>query len=489
MEIKGKILWVSNNPLMVTGYAKVTREVCSRLGKRGYQVFVVGDQYVGQPINMDGYTLFPRGDGQKDSLMNWIQQLQPDNIVFLEDTFTLANQGIHRINWAGIPSKLIIYHPQDGYGVPTTGIPVLQSADHLVAMAKFSNNVVKKELGIESDVIYHGFTPSIFKPVSEEQKKQLRQKFNLPEDAVVFCYIGRNSLRKLNQHLLHTMMKFMASHDNVYLLLHISNPNDPGLDLFDFVNRGVRSREDESMDKVINSDRIRFLSGAKSLTMGVSEQEMAEIYQASDVYISASSGEGFGMPLVEAMACGIPVIATNYTTTQELILDGPIPPRGFGVNPAAIWTSSFNVDHAIWDMDDALEKIEEIYNNKNLRMEMGLAGQRFVEENCIWDDLITQWEAVFEKAKKLHYNENRSIPIVKERLLFINPEKGKEKRLLYFMNNDVQVIDVTKPIFKKLVKDAEISHTPTLYNVKTRIKLTDQNVIEEMLIKYKEKGK
>jgi glycosyltransferase involved in cell wall biosynthesis len=56
--------------------------------------------------------------------------------------------------------------------------------------------------------------------------------------------------------------------------------------------------------------------------MGVDDQTMASIYTRSDVLLSATAGEGFGLPVLEAQACGTRVIVSNFSAQPELVGDG-----------------------------------------------------------------------------------------------------------------------------------------------------------------------
>ena len=57
---------------------------------------------------------------------------------------------------------------------------------------------------------------------------------------------------------------------------------------------------------------------------GFDYQRMREVYNLMDIFLLTTSGEGFGVPLIECQACGIPAIATNYTTTSELLCEDGI---------------------------------------------------------------------------------------------------------------------------------------------------------------------
>jgi phosphatidyl-myo-inositol dimannoside synthase len=80
------------------------------------------------------------------------------------------------------------------------------------------------------------------------------------------------------------------------------------------------------------SDRARLEAKAKALGLGdhvrfcgrVSEAEKADLYRLSDAYVMPSSGEGFGFVVLEALACGIPVVASLADGTREAVLGGEL---------------------------------------------------------------------------------------------------------------------------------------------------------------------
>ena len=80
------------------------------------------------------------------------------------------------------------------------------------------------------------------------------------------------------------------------------------------------------------SDRARLEAKAKALGVGelvkfsgrVSEAEKADLYRLADAYVMPSSGEGFGFVVLEALACGIPVVASKADGTREAVRDGEL---------------------------------------------------------------------------------------------------------------------------------------------------------------------
>lgn len=66
-------------------------------------------------------------------------------------------------------------------------------------------------------------------------------------------------------------------------------------------------------------DRVFFPPSATSLGAGYPDEFMPMLYNAADVLLATTAGEGFGLPIVEAQACGVPVVVTDWTAMPELV--------------------------------------------------------------------------------------------------------------------------------------------------------------------------
>jgi len=115
----------------------------------------------------------------------------------------------------------------------------------------------------------------------------------------------------------------------------------------------------------------------------VPDEDLPKLYKVSDVYVlpSITRGENFGISALEAMACGIPVIASDLPGVNWLVKDD----CGMKVKPK--------------DVLGLAEKIDEILSNDALRSEMGENARKNAEEYNL-EDISTKVMGVYEEVLK-----------------------------------------------------------------------------------------
>lgn len=106
----------------------------------------------------------------------------------------------------------------------------------------------------------------------------------------------------------------------------------------------------------IKPDQVAFVD-QYDYRMGVSDEIMAAIYTRSDVLLSATAGEGFGLPVLEAQACGTPVIVSDFSAQPELVGDGWIVQVQPQWNPTQLgWFATPLVHSIVKALDEAYER-------------------------------------------------------------------------------------------------------------------------------------
>ena len=199
-------------------------------------------------------------------------------------------------------------HPQLGspygaaehvyYRLPMAG---LKRADHLIAVSEYTKQCLVEHLGIAPDkisVVYNGIDHERFRPLTVPAA--IREKYRLPPGRRYLIYVGSEDPRKNLVALIGALAKVRNELPNVELIkvgrAHFDRERRR---LIDLANRlGVRTE-------------IHFLED-------VSEDHLPLLYNLAEVCVIPSLYEGFGFPLLEAMACGTPVVYADAGSLPEI---------------------------------------------------------------------------------------------------------------------------------------------------------------------------
>jgi glycosyltransferase involved in cell wall biosynthesis len=221
------------------------------------------------------------------------------------------------------------------------------SGARLIAMSRFGQDRFT-EAGFPSFYVPHGVDFGVFKPAGD--KAGLREACGLAADAFVVGVNAANNdaIRKAPSEMLLAFAKFSGKHPDAILSLHTGVHQDGGQDLECIAeNLGIT-------DRVRVVDQYRYASGL------VSSEDLADWYGCVDVLLAATFGEGFGIPIVEARASGVPVVTTKCSSMEELNGDG----LGFEVDGEPFW----NGVHRGWwirpSVSGMVAALEEAYEQR-----------------------------------------------------------------------------------------------------------------------------
>jgi glycosyltransferase involved in cell wall biosynthesis len=178
---------------------------------------------------------------------------------------------------------------------------IAKRADCIVAISSEIGDVLRAE-GFDDERIEHvpnGINLTRFCPAAQEEKLALRQKLCLPSNNNVFIYTGRLVTSKGIPELIRAWQRVTLKYPNAYLVLVGS-----GTGCFD-------DYESQLRQAVAESDLQRWVA------MPGAVSNVEDYLRASDVFVFPSHYEGFGISLIEAMACGMPSIATGVGVAAE----------------------------------------------------------------------------------------------------------------------------------------------------------------------------
>jgi len=297
-----KILWHSCAPWAASGYGTQTAIWIQKLSEMGHEV-VVSSYYglSGSATQWNGITILP-GFGQNycsTSLFEHYKALQPDLVITLGDIWVLN---------AGLLKQMPIAHwlPCDCRPMSTADRSVAEaSGSQLIAMSKFGFDRFTSA-GFDPLYVPHGIDTNLFSP--SEDKSGIRKKLGLEDDSFVIGVNAANNdaIRKAAPEMLLAFAKFHSDHPDAILALHLGVHQEGGQDI------EVLSENLGITDRVRVVDQYHYHAGM------VSAPELVDWYRAIDVLLASSYAEGFGLPIIEAQSCGIPVVTTEASSMTEL---------------------------------------------------------------------------------------------------------------------------------------------------------------------------
>jgi glycosyltransferase involved in cell wall biosynthesis len=202
------------------------------------------------------------------------------------------------------------------------------------------------DAGFRSLYVPHAIDVDLFTP--DRDKAAIRDKLGLRQDDFVIGVNAANNdaIRKAAPEMFLAFAKFHATHPDTILAVHAGVHQEGGQDLEVLAeNLGIT-------DRVRVVDQYHYHAGM------VSAKELADWYCAIDVLAACTYAEGFGLPIIEAQACGIPVITTKASSMEELN------PHGGQVDGTPFW----NGVHKGWwirpDLAEMVNAFEDAYQKR-----------------------------------------------------------------------------------------------------------------------------
>jgi len=315
---------------------------------------------------------------------------RPEVVIALGDVWWLPylNAPHTRRQMELTDAPWLLYFPIDGdmegERLPESWTSLLREVDVPIAMSRYGQRIVEQS-GIACRYIPHGVDLNIFCPPESRAAAKARIYTTDGTQSGDFLILSdsRNQPRKMLPRLLDVFAKFAAVRPGARLHLH-TDPDD------EFTRSGVYSydlRADLRHHGV--ESRVTFTPGMSMKHRGgVPLAALAAYYQAADVHLLASSGEGFGLPTLQAAAAGAVPIAGAYSASRELCEGHGVPVR------IAEWSENeFGIRRGMIDIDDAVRHLTALYDDRALLASASARSRGFAMAYG-WEEIVGQWDAL-----------------------------------------------------------------------------------------------
>ncbi|WP_157789616.1 glycosyltransferase [Candidatus Microthrix parvicella] len=233
----------------------------------------------------------------------------PPRVIALTDALRLGRHDMSDIEVAW-------WLPFNFDPVPDQVIDALAcGVDHVLALSKWAQDALARR-DVESRYMPHGVDATVFTPADAATKVQARERLGLPADSFVVGMVAANNewitSRKSFPEAFCAFAELRSVHSDALLYVHSSLDGHPG----------------DGMNLVRLAESAGIPSGAIAMTnparyrLGFDSEQLVALYRSFDVLLAPSAGEGFGVPVIEAQACGVPVIVSDFSAQPELVGDG-----------------------------------------------------------------------------------------------------------------------------------------------------------------------
>lgn len=298
-------------------------------------------------------------------------------------------------------------------------LEVFQDCDAILTYSEFGTQTLVEQATSNINVIgcaSPGINPEVFKPVAS--KSGLRKALGLQEDSFIIGTVMRNQRRKLFVELMKSFKSFIDKapkeiSEKAFLYLHTSYPEKQGWDiggtavelgiahkvLCTYICRSCKRWFPAKFKDAVCAckycgNRTCFMP---HVSAGLEVPDLVKVYNLFDLYVQYAICEGFGMPQVEAAACGVPIAATNYSAMQDVVRYT----KGFPVKIDKLFREADTGADRVYPSNEHLCEIMENFFSEtdSYRDRKSSEAREGAVTRYNWDDTAKVWEEYIDSYK------------------------------------------------------------------------------------------
>lgn len=436
---KPTILICSDSAAIHTGLARVTRTVFKRIhAMNKYNIVQQGwfhmdpSEQVPWPIYSTEHhpqnknAFLDRDRHGANSINRVLSEVKPQIVFGFHDPWTLS----HLAKVANKDFKFVAYTCVDSEPMTIMSKDTFEGADKLIVFGEWAKNIVLSDnrflVNPENvEIIPHGVDTNVFAPLAESERVRLREALGgfTPEDFIFGC-IARNQARKNLGRLVQftNYLKFGSffrcescekitplplspftgmPRGSVNRCEHCNSTKIIKADPNPHVHIYYHGSASESIGwdfptlvKQFNiADRFHFSTEMKPHA-GVSDIELNQLMNCFDCYTMPTVCEGFGLPILESMGAGVPVLLPNYSAYMEWAQHA-----GLFVKSEMFIEAGLNSVRAQILMHDWLKKADTMIRYPEVRKLYGVSARKSAL-NLDWVTIVDKFDRVFTNVLK-----------------------------------------------------------------------------------------
>jgi glycosyltransferase involved in cell wall biosynthesis len=395
---KKTILLLSDHPLSTSGVGTQARFLVTGLigtGKYSFKCFggaMKHDNYDTVVVNEDFIIKPTDGFGNKQLLRKTLAQVKPDALMLFNDprffiwVWEMADE-IRQI------CPITYWHLWDNDPWPEFNRQLYESTDLINCINYPTYKMVHEHFPEKTNYIPHAVPRDVYYPMNDDEILKYKSALLGPNrtDHFVALYVSRNARRKMPSDILVSWKMFIDElqtkhgHKKATLLMHADPLDHEGANLYNVVDMlGIKD------NVVFSKEKINF-------------QEMRVLYNVCDTIVNRSSNEGFGVPTLEAMMCGKPIIAIKTGGLTRQVEDPETGEHyGIGLDPDVRCLVGSQMVPYIYEDFVSHEKLKnafvEMYDKgPEERKRIGKRAMERVHRDYRAEDVISKWDESLTK--------------------------------------------------------------------------------------------
>lgn len=353
-----------------SGFARAARAYMHGMNDNGINVFF-------DPLDTVIDAVTPTGDEVVNSILSGRGDMYMPQITWGQAPWFIKNSGIYKIGHCEFEAT----------EAPETWIRYCNMMDEIWVPTEWDKaKFVKAGVHVPIYIIYQGIDPNYFHPEYAPMQTDAKETFKFVCNAAWFP-------RKNIRNLIVAFQSEFKKHEDVCLIVKTI---DLGL------NKGIK-KEIEDIPKSDTGANIYIREDE------LPDNQLPSLYTMADCFVLPTRGEGWGLPIFEALACGIPVITTGYGAPFEVLKDKkgkPYPGVHFlEWTPADANDPYVYMEGKTWAEPNLIQlkkEMRNVYNNRQVEKAAALKTSVIIRQKYSW---VTVCAKIKERIEDIYQNK------------------------------------------------------------------------------------
>jgi len=378
-RLRGAIALASNTPGMPTGYGNQAAMLADRMIRSGLEFAALsnyGLEGKQNTLKIAGKEVlhYPRGltNYSEDVMPIWHKDFASRHPDLKTVLMTLYDVWV--FNNMDFEDPIVSWVPLDHITPPPAVIQFLKKENVTSITMSPHGQEQLESVGVSSTYIPHGIDTSVYKPTPDIDGIATREFMGVPKDTFLVGIVAANKAnrsihRKAFAENLLAFATFHKKYTNSQLYIH----SEPSRAYGGFDLAGLLRAVGLDKSAVMLPDPI-------ALRQGYPEGHLAAFYSAFDVLLSTSYGEGFGIPTVEAQACGTRVITSNFAASKDLASED-----SWKIDGQPFWDEAQGAFFSIPSINRITMALEEAYNGERGHSDKAVEFAKRFDFDLVWE--------------------------------------------------------------------------------------------------------